>query len=366
MMGCGGRSSRTIFDGLRRYNSKLVLHSNPIQQSVSRRTFSLGEATILHNGVKNKQRKSPFVDGAKKFYNAGSNNQVQEEFKASRGWRRWIWNLESTVALALFSGLVALDIFTGRWETVPYTKRSQFMLLPSSFEESGTRKSEEIMKYFKKYTLPPLHPDSVRVRTILWDLIKAFRRKEGDARIRKRWEVLVVDFPFHSATTFPGGNIVIFTNMLDSFKEDAEIAAFIALEVGHAVARHSEEKYSMSELLCFLYLLILHVLLTSMPSLLKYLRFPFARSVVSFVTWMGVTRLLNKFLSLKMDMEADYIGMLLVASAGYDPRVALKAREKMGSINGGSSWEKMRARLLVLKMEEALSIYREVMAERDV
>lgn len=79
----------------------------------------------------------------------------------------------------------------------------------------------------------------------------------------------------------------------------------------------------------------------------------------------------------RMDVEADYIWLLLVASAGYDPRVALVAREKKGKNNGGSRWkkgrnnggsrwEKMRGRLLVLHMEEALSTYREVMVGKDV
>jgi len=77
-------------------------------------------------------------------------------------------------------------------------------------------------------------------------------------------------------------------------------------------------------------------------------------------------------------MEADYIGLLLIASAGYDPRVAPKVYEKLGKISGGDSAlrnylsthpsGKKRAELLAQAkiMEEAVSIYRDAIAGRGV
>ena len=77
-------------------------------------------------------------------------------------------------------------------------------------------------------------------------------------------------------------------------------------------------------------------------------------------------------------MEADYIGLLLLASAGYDPRVAPQVYEKLGQVTGGDSAlkdylsthpsGKKRAQLLARAhvMEEALAIYRQVMAGRGV
>ena len=48
----------------------------------------------------------------------------------------------------------------------------------------------------------------------------------------------------------------------------------------------------------------------------------------------------DKFLSLvygRMEMEADYIGMMLMASAGYDPRIAPRVYEKLGKVAGDST-----------------------------
>ena len=48
----------------------------------------------------------------------------------------------------------------------------------------------------------------------------------------------------------------------------------------------------------------------------------------------------DRFLSLvygRMEMEADYIGLLFMASVGYDPRIAPRVYEKMGKVAGDST-----------------------------
>ncbi|KAK7245169.1 hypothetical protein RIF29_40004 [Crotalaria pallida] len=80
----------------------------------------------------------------------------------------------------------------------------------------------------------------------------------------------------------------------------------------------------------------------------------------------------------RMEMEADYIGLLLIASAGYDPRVAPTVYEKLGKVTGGDSAlrdylsthpsGRKRAELLAQAkiMEEALTLYRDVRSGRGV
>ncbi|RVX08254.1 Cytochrome P450 704C1 [Vitis vinifera] len=79
----------------------------------------------------------------------------------------------------------------------------------------------------------------------------------------------------------------------------------------------------------------------------------------------------------KMEMEADYIGLLLMASAGYDPRIAPRVYEKLGKVAGDSTLKdylsthpsgKKRAQLLAQAkvMEEALTLYREARAGRGI
>lgn len=87
---------------------------------------------------------------------------------------------------------------------------------------------------------------------------------------------------------------------------------------------------------------------------------------------------MSVYVLIRMEMEADYIGLLLIASAGYDPAVAPTVYEKLGKVTGGDSAlrdylsthpsGKKRAQLLVQAdvMEEALLIYRNVKAGHGV
>lgn len=76
-------------------------------------------------------------------------------------------------------------------------------------------------------------------------------------------------------------------------------------------------------------------------------------------------------------MEADHIGLMLMASAGYDPRSAPQVYEKLGRISGDSALRdylsthpsgKKRAQLLAQAkvMEEALELYREIQVGRGI
>lgn len=78
-----------------------------------------------------------------------------------------------------------------------------------------------------------------------------------------------------------------------------------------------------------------------------------------------------------MEIEADYIGLLLMAAAGYDPRIAPKVYEKLGKLTGESVLRdyltthpsgKTRAKLLTQAkvMEEALTIYGETLSGHGV
>lgn len=71
-----------------------------------------------------------------------------------------------------------------------------------------------------------------------------------------------------------------------------------------------------------------------------------------------------------MEIEADHIGLMLLAAAGYDPRIAPKVYEKLGKITGDSALNnylsthpssKKRAEMLsqARVMDEALELYRD-------
>ncbi|KAI3838185.1 hypothetical protein MKW92_037046 [Papaver armeniacum] len=181
------------------------------------------------------------------------------------------------------------------------------------------------------------------------------------------WEVLVIDEPIVNAFLYSGGKIVVFTGLLDHFRTNGEIAtiffdmrySFFLFFVGHVVARHGAEQ--MSNNMWFKILQIVLMQFVGMPDLVNmtsqfFLKLPFTR---------------------RNEMEADYIGVLLLASAGYDPRVAPQVYEKLGEVAGDTALNDYLAthpsgkkRALVLSgakvMEEAFSIYRESSSGRGI
>uniref|UniRef100_A0A5B6Z9B3 Peptidase M48 domain-containing protein n=1 Tax=Davidia involucrata TaxID=16924 RepID=A0A5B6Z9B3_DAVIN len=433
------KRSKFAFDALHSFASR-ILPKNPIRKSVPRINqysslvpslnksrvsgFPLSSPISRNSGLEfglNQNPYGPFFGGARRYYYV---DRYQVHHFRPRGPRRWFQNPRNVLIVVLVGSGVFITVYFGNLETIPYTKRTHFVLLSKSLEKQiGEAQFEQMKASFKGKILPAIHPESVRVRLISKDIIEALQRglkheqvwsdlgyasesagthdtgghetlmtltesaegkwqKEDEIlddtwvqQSRKKgkeqgsqsatghleglnWEVLVVNEPVVNAFCLPGGKIVVFTGLLEHFRSDSEIATIIGHEIGHAVARHAAEGITknlwFAILQLILYQFIMPDLVNTMSTLL--LRLPFSR---------------------RMEMEADYIGLLLIASAGYDPRVAPKVYEKLGKVTGDSALRdylsthpsgKKRAQLLAQAqvMEEALSIYREVRAGRGV
>ncbi|XP_059449947.1 mitochondrial metalloendopeptidase OMA1 [Corylus avellana] len=438
-MGCY-RRTKFALDGFRNFASRII-PKDPIQEPRSRISHTGLNSIFASNKSKssgfppyfpisqpsriqfNKFNESnPFVGGAKRHYYV-DRNKVQH-FKP-RGPRRWFQNPRNVLVVVLVGSGVLITVYYGNLETVPYTKRTHFVLLSKSMERRlGETQFEQMKAAFKGKILPAIHPESVRVRLIAKDIIEALQRglrneqvwsdlgyalesvggvheakthetlmalkereegkwfkedeilddkwvqqsrKKGQERGSQpetshldglNWEVLVVNEPAVNAFCLPGGKIVVFTGLLEHFRTDSEIATIIGHEVGHAVARHAAEGITKNLWFAILQLILYQFIMPDIVNTMSvlFLRLPFSR---------------------RMEMEADYIGLLLMASAGYDPRVAPKVYEKLGKLTGESALRdylsthpsgKKRAQLLsqAQVMEEALTIYREVRSGRGI
>ncbi|XP_026380248.1 uncharacterized protein LOC113275038 isoform X1 [Papaver somniferum] len=429
------RKEKSAIDSLRNLGSKIFNGSrNPIRQGNHQFTqFDTPRASGCSFSSLVRSKFTPFHQDHQ-FFNGGGcrfyyADRYQVQHFKPRGPKRWFENPRNVLIVVLVSGGVFVTVYAGNLETIPYTKRSHFVLLSKELEKQmGEKSLNQIKNAFRGKILPAMHPESIRVRLIAKDVIGALERgirheqawsdpaysnrhvesddedgrrivialigggegkiegnwrkeeevlddkwvqesrkkgREKGAKVATRhleglkWEVLVVNEPIVNAFCIPGGKIVVFTGLLDHFRTDAEIATVISHEVGHVVARHGAEQISNNMWLTILQIILLQFV--GMPDLVNltsqlFLRLPFSR---------------------RMEMEADYIGLLLLASAGYDPRIAPRVYEKLGEVTGDSSLKdylathpsgKKRAQLLsqAKVMEEALSIYRESRLGRGI
>ncbi|KAL6548159.1 hypothetical protein OROGR_008580 [Orobanche gracilis] len=334
----------------------------------------MGWNSILHNLFKNNLGNNhPFANGSKRFYFEFADKYKVHYFRN----KRWSQNSRIVITISLLVSGVFIPLYFWNLETVPYTERTHFVLLSSYLEKEVGGILFDFLKTdgYEGKILPSHHPESItlssrdiRVQKIGHDIIGALLKgllrkdeqsmkkmgvKSQTAHVEEfEWEIIVVDdTSIDNAYCFPGGKIVIFTGMLNHLKSDAEIATIIGHEVGHAAARHSAEQMSG-----ILWLLLLQFF---MPDVLKmasnlFLRLPFSR---------------------RNEMETYYIGLLLMASAGYDPRVAPQVYYTFED-RSCSLWDdylsthphgKRRAQLLSdpKVMEEALSVYKEALNEGE-
>jgi predicted Zn-dependent protease len=161
-------------------------------------------------------------------------------------------------------------------------------------------------------------------------LAEVKRVGERIARIAKRpdfqWEFVVVDDPKTvNAFCLPGGKVAVYSGLLPVSKDDAGLAVVLGHEVAHALARHGAERVSESMLTKYGQDALMAGVGKRDPAVLQGL-----------ATAYGVGTQVGLALphSRDQESEADHIGLMLMARAGYEPKTAIAFWQRMEAANG--------------------------------
>ncbi|HEU4685843.1 MAG TPA: M48 family metallopeptidase [Nitrospira sp.] len=261
------------------------------------------------------------------------------------------------VCLLLLFGLMSLD----GCETNPYTGRHQLLMTSVSDEmQMGTQAYTQV-KNDPKVHLSQDPKEVEPVKRVAARIIDAAKRsKYGDMAQQFQWEVTVIkDDKTANAFALPGGKIAVYTGIFPVAKTEAGLAAVLGHEVTHALARHGAERMSQGQLTNA----ALQVVgAAAGASGVNPLLSQGAMAALGAGAQVGVLLPFSR----KHESEADYIGILLAADAGYDPRESVALWERMERMSGGggpseflSTHPSHGTRIEQLKkwMPEALSIY---------
>lgn len=212
--------------------------------------------------------------------------------------------------------------------TVPVTKRKFINIIPD--EQLLSMSASQYRSYVKKSTLSSNKAKVAqlkRVSTKLSNATKRFLQKHNMSNEVKnyKWEFNLVKDKTLNAFCMPGGKIVVYEGITQVAKTDELLAMVLGHEIAHALAKHSAEQMTKS--------IISSVGLMTIISILKGRG---SSGLSQIIASAGVT-LLNLKFSRNNETEADRIGLIIAAMAGYNPEKAIELWEKMEEHEGGTS-----------------------------
>ena len=147
-----------------------------------------------------------------------------------------------------------------------------------------------------------------------------------------KWGFAVFEDNEVNAVCMPGGKIGVNTGLMSFVNSDGELAFVISHEVGHAIARHSGEAMSR-RVLEKSGLDVLRDALTEFAQKKGKLAPETVTTIIKSAD-IGTTFLVSLPYGRQQEVEADHLGMLLMARAGYDPADAIKLWTRLRARNG--------------------------------
>lgn len=268
------------------------------------------------------------------------------------------------VRFMLMALAAAIVMSCGTTRTVPITGRKQNILV--SDEQVLSLSNKEYTDYMKSAKLSTNSANTAMVKRVgqrLATAVEKYLSEHGMQAETKEysWEFNLVQDQSVNAFCMPGGKIVVYEGLLPVTKDEASLAIVLGHEIAHAVAKHSAEQMS------------------------KQIKNQYGTEILGQVlnaagVSSGTTQLAQiiaqkglQFRSLKYsrdnESEADRMGLIFAAMAGYDPNVAISFWQRMAQMTGNSNQSDVFSdhpsdakRIAAIKQElpEALTYYKPV------
>jgi len=214
--------------------------------------------------------------------------------------------------------------------TAPLTGRKQLLLIPDS--ELNAMSFQQYSEFISSNKLSTDKQKTAMVkevgRKIQGAVEQYFARQGKSDHLRGyEWEFNLVEDSAVNAWCMPGGKVVVYTGLLPVAKDEAGLAVVMGHEIAHAVANHGNERMSQG-------------LVTQLGgmALAKALETKKEETRNLFLTAFGVGATVGVLLpySRTQESEADHLGLIFMAMAGYNPNEAIAFWERMAAGKSGA------------------------------
>ena len=237
-----------------------------------------------------------------------------------------------SVRLFLLAVVAAILTSCGTTSTVPITGRKQNLIVSDEQVLSlSNQQYQEYMASAKKSANATNTAMVQRVGKNLANAVVSYLNANGLANevSQYQWEFNLVQDKQVNAFCMPGGKIVVYEGLLPVTQNEASLAIVLGHEIAHAVAKHSAERLSNAYKQQY-GMQILGAVAQGMGASYGMLQLGqiVAQAGGQFFT-AGFSR--------KQESEADHMGLIFAAMAGYDPQVAISFWQRMSQATGGGS-----------------------------
>ena len=215
--------------------------------------------------------------------------------------------------------------------SVPLTGRRQMLLVSDSeLLTASLTQYDDYMKSATKSTDKTKSAMVERTGKKIASATEAYLKQNGLEKELSNfsWEFCLIKSEDVNAFCMPGGKIVVYEGLLPLVSSEDELAVVIGHEVAHAVAKHSNERMSQG-LLAQYGSSILDAALSTKSAAMQ--------TIGSTVFGLGAQLGVMLPYSRQHEYEADYMGLVFMTMAGYNPNSAVTFWQKMSAGGGNTS-----------------------------
>lgn len=232
------------------------------------------------------------------------------------------------------SKIVLLLLFTMFWigcSSVPITGRSQLNLIPAS-----TLNSMSFQQYDEFIGSAQLSENQAQVNMVkrvgvnIQHAVERYFAQKGKSGALSdyRWEFNLVEDPAINAWCMPGGKVVVYSGLLPVAKNEAGLAVVMGHEIAHAIAEHGNERMSQQMLASAGGLALGEIIKDKSQDTQNLMMAAYGAGAQ-----VGVLLPFSR----KHEAEADHLGLIFMAMAGYDPNEAVGFWQRMAAQKQGGA-----------------------------
>jgi predicted Zn-dependent protease len=230
------------------------------------------------------------------------------------------------------SFLIVMAISFYACSSVPITGRQQLNLVSDNEVLTlSLQQYDDYIKTAQKSTDKTATALVEKVGRNIANAVENYFKATGQEKLTEgySWEFNLVEDAQVNAFCMPGGKIVVYTGILPYTQDETGLAVVLGHEVGHAIAKHSNERMSQQVALEYGGAAV-GAALGKTSSTMQAI----GTQVYGLGAQYGIMLPYNR----KQELEADHLGLILMSIAGYDPNLAIPFWERM-SQQGNATME---------------------------